>query len=70
MFNFPEYLCEVSAKMNIQLQTIFLVCNFLSDEIDTILYGLQHPETQVFPDIDYYLDEMNKEFDGILTAMS
>lgn len=35
---FPEYLCEVSARMSIQLQAIFLVCNFLSDEIDTILY--------------------------------
>jgi hypothetical protein len=39
---FPEYLCEVSAKMSIKLQAIFLVCNLLSDEIDTFIYSLQH----------------------------
>ncbi len=70
MFDFPEYLCEVSARMSIELQAIFLVCNFLSDEIDTVLYGLKHPETQVFPDIDTYLDEMNEEFDAILAAIA
>jgi hypothetical protein len=56
--------------MSIHLQAIFLVCNFLSDEIDTVLYGLEHPETQVFPDIDTYLDEMNEEFDAILAAIA
>jgi hypothetical protein len=38
---FPEYLCEVSARMGIQLQAIFLVYNLLSDEIDTFLYQYQ-----------------------------
>jgi hypothetical protein len=38
---FPEYLCEVSVRMSIHLQAIFLVCNFLSDEIDTFLYQYQ-----------------------------
>ena len=37
MFNFPEYLCEVSARMSIELQAIFLVCNLLSYEIDNFL---------------------------------
>jgi hypothetical protein len=35
---FPEYLCEVSARMSIHLQAIFLVFNLLSDEIDTLIY--------------------------------
>ena len=70
MFDFPEYLCAISTKMNIQLQSIFLVCNLLSDEIDTVLYGLEHPETQVFPDIDTYLDDLNEEFDAILVAFA
>jgi hypothetical protein len=38
---FPEYLCEISARMSIKLQAIFLVCNLLSDEIDTFLYQYQ-----------------------------
>ena len=68
MFDFPEYLCEISTKMNIQLQAIFLVCNLLSDEIDTVIYGLEHPEFHV--DFTEGLDDFNSQMDEILQAIA
>ena len=60
MFDFPEYLCEVSARMSIELQAIFLVCNFLSDEIDTLIYSLQNQSKWItIPDSEYPESEID-----------